>query len=77
MKDFLTYLVKAIVDTPSEVNVEEKEITENSLQYLIHAKAEDIGKIIGKEGKIITAIRNIAKILAIKENKQVRIEIGE
>ncbi|MCJ7740367.1 KH domain-containing protein [Candidatus Microgenomates bacterium] len=76
MKDFLTYLVKAIVDTPSQVDIEEKEIAPNSFQYLIHAKAEDIGKIIGKEGKNITAIRNIAKILAIKENKQVRIEIS-
>ncbi len=76
MKDFLTYLVKAIVDSPDEVDIEEKEVDQNSFQYLIRAKAEDIGKIIGKEGKIITAIRNIAKILAIKENKQVRIEIG-
>ena len=37
---------------------------------------EDIGKIIGKNGKVIQAIRNIAKILAVKENKHIRIEIS-
>ena len=76
MKEFLLYLLSRIVDVPAELEVQEKEIGENSFQYLITAQKEDIGKIIGKGGKIITSIRNIAKILAVKEGKQIRIEIG-
>ncbi len=77
MKDFILYLVKLIVNYPDEVTVEERILGENIAQYVITTNPEDTGKVIGKEGKIIQAIRNVAKIMAIKENKQIRIEIGE
>ena len=76
MQDFLKYLVSLIVDHPDEVNIEERILGENVSQYIISANQEDMGKIIGKEGKIIQAIRNVAKIMAIKENKQIRVEIA-
>lgn len=76
MKEFIKYLVSLIVDHPEEVDVEEKSFGDNINQYFIKSNKEDIGKIIGKEGKIIQAIRNVAKVLAIKEGKQIRIEIG-
>lgn len=76
MKDFLVFLISQIVDTPEELSVEEMQMGESSFQYMIHANKEDIGKIIGKEGKIIQSIRNVAKVIAIKENKQIRIEIA-
>lgn len=76
MKDFLIYLVSLIVDKPEKVGVEEKEITENVYHYIITTDETDTGKVIGKEGKIIQSIRNVAKILAIKENIQIRIEIA-
>lgn len=76
MKDFLQYLLTLIVNYPDEVSIEENPIAENSYVYLIKANKEDIGKIIGKQGKIIAAIRNVAKVLAIKENKQIRVEIA-
>lgn len=77
MTDFIKSLVQMIVNHPEEVIVEERVIGENIAQYIITTNPEDTGKVIGKEGKIIQAIRNVAKILAIKENKQIRIEIGE
>lgn len=76
MKDFLEYLLKLIIDNPSEIKVEENSLGENFFQYIITTNKDDIGKVIGKEGKIIQAIRNVAKVLAVKENKQVRIEVG-
>lgn len=77
ISDFLTYLVSLLIDHPSELTIEEETLGENSYRYMIKTNPEDMGKVIGKEGKIIQSIRNIAKILSIKENKQIRIEIGE
>lgn len=77
MKEFLEYLLQNIVDHPDEIRIEEDTLGDHSVQYTIFAKQEDIGKIIGREGKIIQAIRNLVKVLAVKENKQVRVEIGE
>lgn len=76
MKDLLLYLVSNIVDNPKETEIIE---TENmgATVYTIKLKKEDMGKVIGKEGKIIHAIRNLAKVLAIKDGKQVRIELTE
>lgn len=77
MKEFLEYIVKKIVDVPDEVNIEEKSLGEKFIQYTIIANKDDIGKVIGREGKVIQAIRNLSKILALKQNIQVRIDIGE
>lgn len=76
MKDFLNYLLSLIVDHQADLKIEERSLGENIFQYTISANTEDMGKIIGKEGKIIQAIRNVAKIIAIKEGTQVRIEIA-
>lgn len=76
MKDFLKYLLTLIVDHPKEVKIEERPFANELTQYIIASNKEDTGKIIGKEGKIIQAIRNVCKILAVKEAKQIRIEVG-
>lgn len=77
MKDFLSFLLTSLVDHPGGLEITESEVGPSSFHYVITAQPEDVGKIIGKEGKIISAIRNLAKVVAIKENKQIRIEIGE
>ena len=77
MKDFLIYLVSHIVEHQEDVRVEEIDSGGGSFQYTIQTNTEDIGKIIGKEGKIIQAIRNLAKVMAVKKGTQVRIEIAE
>lgn len=76
ISEFLKYLISLIVDHPEDVRVEESSLGENMSQYIIATNKEDVGKVIGREGKIIRAIRNVTKILAIKENKQIRIEIA-
>lgn len=75
MKKFLEYLLRLIVDYPTDVSIEEIKLENNNFQYNIKANQEDIGKIIGREGKIISAIRNVVMIKAIKENCRIRIEI--
>ena len=76
MNDLLKYIVTLLVDHPEDLTIEERPFGDTVTQYIIKSNPEDTGKIIGKEGKIIQALRNICKILAVKENKQIRIEIG-
>jgi len=76
MKEFLNFLLTLFLDYPQDVNVNEKNMGDNVFLYTITTHNEDTGKVIGREGKIIQAIRNVTKILAIKEGKQIRIEIA-
>ena len=74
MKKLLKYIITAIVDHPEDVKIEEEE-TEEQLLIKISVHPEDAGKVIGKGGKIIKAIRRLAYILAIKRKKRFNIEL--
>ena len=74
MKELLEYLVKAIVDVPEEVSVMEVE-GEKAVVYEIKVNVSDVGKVIGKHGRIINAIRTIVRAAAVKEGKKVSIEL--
>ncbi|OGG06931.1 hypothetical protein A3D05_06650 [Candidatus Gottesmanbacteria bacterium RIFCSPHIGHO2_02_FULL_40_24] len=76
MKDFLKYLLSLIVNQPEDLTVDEIPTGENAFQYNITAAPDDIGKIIGKDGKIIQAVRQTAKILAVKLGVRIRIQLG-
>jgi uncharacterized protein len=76
MKDFIEYLVKSIVSKPDEASVVETD-QEGNLNYLITVAEDDMGLIIGKEGKTIKSVRNLAKAKAIKDNVRIRIDIDE
>ncbi|OGG20817.1 hypothetical protein A3D03_04015 [Candidatus Gottesmanbacteria bacterium RIFCSPHIGHO2_02_FULL_40_13] len=76
MKQVLEYILTLIIQKPEDLVVTETIIDDLNIQYLITANKDDVGKIIGKQGKIIQAIRNIAKIWAAKNNKQIRIDVS-
>lgn len=76
MKDILLTLIKSIVDAPDAVNVDETD--DNGFVTLtITVAQEDMGKVIGKEGKVIRALRNVMKIPAMKQGKKVQIQLAE
>jgi predicted RNA-binding protein YlqC (UPF0109 family) len=76
MKDTLIFILKKIVDHPDDISVEE--ISEESRTVLqIHANPEDIGKIIGKSGRIIKALRDLIKLMATKQNVYVDVILDE
>ncbi len=76
MKDILQKLVSLIVDDPKSVSVEENE-QEDTTELTITVAKDDMGKVIGKEGKVIRSLRNIMKVPAIKQNKRIRISLSE
>lgn len=76
MKDTLFYLVSAIVDNPKDVKVDEEELNDIT-ELIVTVNKADMGKIIGKEGKVIRAIRNVMKIPAMKQNKRINISLAE
>ena len=76
MKDILEYIVKNLVDSPDAVSVTEEEI-DGVVTLTITPAKEDMGKLIGKGGKIIRAIRNLMKIPAMKEQKKVQVQLAE
>lgn len=76
MKDTLLYILTNLVEHPDMVSVEEKD-EEGKLILTISADQTDIGRIIGKHGRIIKAIRDVIKIMAIKQNRYVDIVIAE
>lgn len=76
MKDILTYIISSIVNNADEVKIEEQE--ENGIvNFIITVSKEDMGRVIGKNGKIIKSIRNIMKIPALKQNKKVFISLSD
>ncbi len=76
MKDTLTYIVSSIVANQDKIRIEEEE-TNGFVELQIFVAKEDIGRVIGKEGKIIRAIRNVMKIPAMKQNKKITISVSE
>lgn len=74
MGELVEFIAKALVDYPDQVSVNE---VEGSQSIIIELKVaqEDMGKIIGKQGRIAKAIRTVVKAAAIKDNKRVVVEI--
>ncbi len=77
MKSFLEYLVKAIVDKPEEVKVSESSDQESFVNLTLSVDPADMGKVIGKGGRIIKAIRDLVRVLAVKENRRVNVILSE
>ena len=77
MEEFLKYIIPFLIDNKEAFHVDKKEEGEGTVIFTIHVAKEDMGKVIGKEGRTIQSIRNLIKILAVKENKRVMVEIAE
>jgi len=74
MKELLEKIARSLVDNPGEVAVTEVD-DDQSLILELRVAEDDMGKVIGKQGRIAKAIRVVMKAAAIKENKKVVVEI--
>ncbi|HAA38186.1 MAG TPA: KH domain-containing protein [Firmicutes bacterium] len=74
MKDLVEFIAKALVDNPEAVHVEQLE-DERTITLELRVAADDMGKVIGKQGRIAKAIRTVVNAAAATEKKRVFVEI--
>lgn len=77
MTQLLKFLISQIVDQPDAVAVAETTDETGTVILTVTVDPNDMGKVIGKGGKIISAIRELVKVKAIKQNKRVRVVLAE
>ena len=75
-KEFLEYIVKELVDHPGDVKVERK-VDEMGVLLSLKVNPEDMGQIIGREGSTAKAIRNLVRIVGLKNHARVNLKIEE
>jgi len=76
LKELLEFLARSLVDNPEEVRVEQIDTADGVLLRLTVAK-EDVGKVIGKQGRIARAIRTVVKASAVRDGRQATVEIAD
>ena len=74
MKELLTYIVQNLVDNPDQVTVTER-VDGGETVFEVRVADGDMGKVIGKQGRIAKAMRTVVKAAATRENKKVTVEI--
>ena len=74
MKELLEFIAKSMVSNPDAVTVKET-VNDTAVVLELHVAEEDMGKVIGKQGRIAKAIRTVVKAAASHENKKVTVEI--
>jgi hypothetical protein len=76
VKELVEFMARGLVDHPDQVRVEEENERDRVIFYLDVAEG-DMGKVIGKEGRIANAMRTLLKVAATRENVRVSLEIGD
>jgi len=76
IKDLVEYLTKALVENAEDVEIEES-VGTTSILIDIHVAREDVGRVIGRQGRHINAMRTLARVLGAKNGKRVSVEVVE
>lgn len=74
MKEVVEVIARALVDNPDQVTVTETE-TDNEINVELKVAQSDMGKVIGKQGRIAKAIRSVVKAASSKESRKVNVDI--
>ena len=75
MEKLLTSIAKGLVETPDAVTVTGEESEDGTIIYHLHVAEEDMGRVIGKQGRIAKAIRVVMRAAATRSNQKVMVEI--
>ena len=76
MKEFIEFIARNLVDDPESVMVEEL-VEDNKVTLRLHVSKNDLGKVIGKQGKTAKSMRTLLTAVAAKHNKSGHLEIDE
>ncbi len=76
MKDLVEFMARSLVDNPDAVQVEEEQYGDQVVFHLFVAD-DDMGKVIGKQGRIANAMRQLLKVAATRHGARARLEIGD
>ena len=74
MKELVEVIAKSLVDHPEDVRVEEEQ-EDRQVTLKLHVDEDDMGKVIGRQGRIAKALRTVVKAAATRENKKVSVDI--
>jgi len=75
MREFIEFIAKHLVDYPDSVSIDEKEQEDRKIVLSLKVQSEDIGKVIGRQGKTAQAMRTLLTAVAAKEGKKAILEI--
>ena len=76
MKELVEYIARSLVDDPGAVSVNEIE-GQSSIILELHVAPDDMGRVIGRNGRVANAIRTLLRVVAAKQGKRVNLEIIE
>ena len=76
MRELIEFMARSIVDEPDSVEVEEEE-DGDWIVYHLYVADQDMGKVIGKQGRIANAMRSLLKVAAIRRDAYAALEIGD
>jgi uncharacterized protein len=77
MEDLLEYLTKALVDSPQDVSVESFEEDDGTLVLELHVAPDDVGKVIGRSGRTVNALRTVIRASAVKHGRRVLVDVAD
>jgi predicted RNA-binding protein YlqC (UPF0109 family) len=77
MKDFIEFIVKQLVDKPEKVMIEEASQDQIDVEIKIIVDKEDIGKVVGKKGKNVNALRTLLTAVAAKDKRRATLHVVE
>ena len=75
MRDLVEYLTKALVDQPGDVRVEEFEEDDGTIVFEVEVAEDDVGKVIGRHGRTINALRTVIRASAVRHNRRVLVDV--
>ncbi len=75
MKEFIEFIAKHLVDTPDSVSIDEHENEDKIIELSLKVASDDVGKVIGKQGKTAQAMRTLLTAIASKDGKRAMLKI--
>jgi predicted RNA-binding protein YlqC (UPF0109 family) len=75
LKDLLEYLAKGLVERPEKVSVDSFEEDDGTLVLELHVADDDVGKVIGRNGRTVNAIRAVMRAAAVKHGRRVLVDV--